>query len=69
MRRDERLNMVLSEIESVGGHVDRIERRKHWVIYWSMGERKLIYIAPTTSRSVRGTWNAASDIRRHARMG
>jgi hypothetical protein len=61
------LDTVLSEIESVGGRVDRVEKRKHWIVYWSMGERKLIYVAPATSRSVRGAWNAASDIRRHAR--
>jgi hypothetical protein len=68
MTRRVHLDVVLAEIEGAGGVIDRIEHRKHWVVYWSMGERKLIYVTPTTSRSTRGLRNAASDIRRYARM-
>jgi hypothetical protein len=65
--RDEHIGAVLKAIKDVGGVVDRIDHRKHWVVYWSIRGRKLIYVTPTSSGSVRGTWKAVSDIRRHAR--
>ena len=66
--RDQHISTVLKTIQAVGGVVDRIDHRRHWVIYWRTTEgRKLIYVTPSSSGSVRGTWKAVSDIRRHAR--
>jgi hypothetical protein len=65
--RNQHLQLVLHEIEAVGGVIDRIDHRRHWVVYWTVHGRKLIYVTPVTSASVRGTWKAVSDIRRYAR--
>ena len=68
MRRNQHLEICLREIEEAGGSIDRIEHRKHMMIYWRLGDRKLTYCVPVTSRSVRGTWNITGDIRRYARQ-
>jgi hypothetical protein len=67
MRRNDHLDTARREIEIAGGVIDRVEHRKHLVIYWRLGERKLVYVVTATSRSVRGTWNITGDIRRLAR--
>jgi hypothetical protein len=68
MRRNPHLDAILVEIERNGGIVDEIDdQRRHVVIYWSCGGRKLIQVAPKTSRSSSGLRNAVGEIRRHAR--
>ena len=69
MRRNDHLEAALREIEIAGGEIDRVEHRsKHLMVFWRLGERKLTYCVPSTSRSVRGTWNIMGDIRRVARQ-
>ena len=68
MRRNDHLETALREIDIAGGSIDRIEHRKHVMIYWRLDDRKLIYCVPATSCSVRGTWNIIGDIRRYARQ-
>jgi hypothetical protein len=65
--RDQHIKAVLATIEEVGGTVDEIIHGNHWKVYWSIRSHKFIYVAAGSSRSVRGTWKAASDIRRYAR--
>jgi hypothetical protein len=65
--RDQHVKAVLAAIEEVGGTVDEIIHATHWKVYWSLRGKKFIYVAAGSSRSVRGTWKAASDIRRYAR--
>ena len=63
--RNQHLDAIVEEIRSVGGVVDRIERREHDFVYWSLNERRLIQVL-----SPRGKYtisNARGDIRRHAR--
>lgn len=67
MRRNPHLDAVLNEIENVGGAIDRLDERKHWVIYWSFRGHKFIQVAPKTSRSASGIRNTVSEIRRGAR--
>ena len=68
MRKNEHLEIALREIRIAGGVIDRIEHRRHIMIYWRLGGRKLTCCVPVTSRSVRGTWNITGDIRRVARQ-
>jgi hypothetical protein len=69
MRRNPHLDAILVEIERAGGEVDEIDdKRRHLMIYWSCDGRKLIQVAPRTSRSASGLRNAISEIRRHARL-
>ena len=65
--RDQHIKAVLTAIEEVGGTIDEIVHGNHWKVYWSFGGKKFIYVAAGSSRSVRGTWKAQSDIRRYAR--
>ena len=68
MRRNPHLEAILVEIERNGGVVDEIDdQRRHVVVYWSCAGRKLIQVAPKTSRSESGLRNAVSEIRRHAK--
>jgi hypothetical protein len=62
------LDAIVAEIGRVGGKVDEIDdKRRHIVVYWSRDGRKLITVAPRTSRSLSGLRNAVGDIRRHAK--
>ena len=68
MRRNPHLEAILAEIERVGGEIDEVDdQRRHIVVYWSCAGRKLIQVAPKTSRSSAGLRNAVSEIRRHAK--
>ena len=67
MQRNEHLEATLRENKLVGGTVDRHEPPKHWVIYWSINDHKLIQVSPKTSRSTSGIRNTVSEIRRQAR--
>jgi hypothetical protein len=68
MRRNPHLDAILAEIENVGGKVEEIDlQRRHLMIYWSCDGRKLIQVAPRTSRSVTGVRNAVSEVRRRAK--
>ena len=68
MQRNDHLDTARREIGLAGGVIERVEHRRHHVIYWSLDGHKSIYVVPATSRSVRGTKNIASDIRRFARQ-
>lgn len=66
-QRKERLEAVLTVIAEAGGVVNKIVQGKHYKIFWTCREKKFINVIPASSASVRGTWNAASEIRRYAR--
>jgi thymidylate synthase len=61
------VDAVLEAIRDVGGVIDRIEQRRHWIIYWRIRETKLMAVAPCTSRSASGLRNAVGNVRRSAR--
>jgi hypothetical protein len=61
------IDAVLEAIRAVGGEIDRIEQRKHWIVYWRIHGTKLMAVAPCTSRSTSGIHNAVSVVRRLAR--
>jgi hypothetical protein len=67
-RRNMYLDAILVEIERNGGVIDEVDdKRRHLMVYWSCAGRKLIQVAPRTSRSASGLRNAISEIRRHAK--
>ena len=66
-QRKERLGLALDAIASAGGAVDKVVWGKHCKIFWTCRSKKFIYVIPGSSNSVRGTWIAASEIRRYAR--
>jgi hypothetical protein len=61
------IEAVLEAIRAVGGEIDRVEQRKHWIVYWLIRGIKLMATAPCTSRSCSGLLNAVSNVRRLAR--
>jgi hypothetical protein len=66
-RRSQRLDAICEEIQLVGGVVERIEVRRHTFVYWSLGDRKLIHVSPSSSVSGHAIRSRA-DIRRQARI-
>jgi hypothetical protein len=66
-QRKERLGRALDVIAREGGTVDKVVWGKHGKIFWTCRGRKFIYVIPSSSASVRGTWNIASELRRYAR--
>jgi hypothetical protein len=64
--RNEHISAIVEEIRLVGGSVDRIERRNHHFIYWTLGDRRLIQVLSMNGRHTVN--NARGDIRRQARM-
>jgi hypothetical protein len=61
------IEAVLEAIRAVGGEIDRIEKRKHWIVYWRIHGTKQMAVASCTSRSSSGLLNAVSVVRRLAR--
>ncbi len=65
-QRSQRLEAICEEIKLVGGVIDRVEVRSHVFVYWSLGDRKLIHVSPSSSRSGH-TIRSRADIRHQAR--
>jgi hypothetical protein len=51
-RRSQRLDAICDEIRFVGGVVERIVVRRHVFVYWSLGDRRLIHVSPSSSGSI-----------------
>lgn len=62
------LALVLEEIEAVGGQIDRIDKKKHYKVYWSVRGRKYMIVTAASSRSSSGLRNSVSEVRRQARL-
>ena len=66
-RRSQRLDAICDEIRLVGGMVERIVVRHHVFVYWTLGDRRLIHVSPSSSVSGHEIRSRA-DIRRQARI-
>jgi hypothetical protein len=65
-RQSEELTAVLAEIRSMGGQIDRVKRCKHWIVYWSLDEKKLVQTVAVSGCAV-GQRSAVARVRRLAR--
>lgn len=61
------VRLILEEIESVGGVVDRVRHGKHVVVFWTYRGHKFVLTTSSTPSDPRAARNRLAQIRAQAR--